>query len=239
MKPFKIILLLARPAAGKSEVIDFLSHLPADERLNRFHIGSLIELDDFPMLWAWFEEDAILTRMGRDRLHSDAQGYFLHDYFWSVLIERLNLAYLKIIRDRKSSSENYTVLMEFSRGSQHGGYREAFQHLSPEILSNAAILYIDVSWEESLRKNKRRYNPEKPDSILEHGLEDEKLEKLYRDSDWDQLINNSPDFLTVQGIRIPYVVFENHDDVTTWRGKALEERLEGCLNQLWRLSTNR
>ncbi len=239
MKPFKIILLLARPAAGKSEVIDFLSHLPADERLTRFHIGSLIELDDFPMLWAWFEEDAILTRMGRDRLHSDELGHFLHDYFWNVLIERLNLAYSKIIRDRKSSSENYTVLMEFSRGSQHGGYREAFQHLSPEILNDAAILYIDVNWEESLRKNRQRYNPEKPDSILEHGLEDEKLEKLYRDSDWDQLINNSPDFLTVQGIRVPYIVFDNHDDVTTRRGKALEDRLKGCLNQLWRLSTNR
>ena len=239
MKPFKIILLLARPAAGKSEVIDFLSHLPADERLNRFHIGNLVELDDFPLLWAWFEEDAILTRMGRDRLHSDAQGYYLYDYFWNVLIERLNLAYSKIIRDRKSSSENYTVLMEFSRGSQHGGYREAFQHLSQEILSDAAILYIDVSWEESLRKNRQRYNPEKPDSILEHGLEDEKLEKLYRDSDWDQLINNSPYFLTAQGILIPYVVFDNHDDVTTQRGKALEDRLEGCLNQLWKLSTNR
>ncbi len=30
-----------------------------------------------------------------------------------------------------------------------------------------------------------RYNPDKPDSILEHALEDKKIEFLYKESEWD------------------------------------------------------
>ena len=73
---FDIIFLVARRAAGKSEIIDYLKRTEVDERLRRFHIGAFSEIDDFPMLWTWFEEDAILARMGKPRLHTDADGYF-------------------------------------------------------------------------------------------------------------------------------------------------------------------
>ena len=52
-----------------------------------------------------------------------------------------------------------TTLIEFSRGAEHGGYASAFRHLSEEILDRACVLYIDVPYEESLRKNRRRFNP--------------------------------------------------------------------------------
>ena len=80
-----------------------------------------------------------------------------------------------------------TIILEFSRGKEHGGYKSAFSHLSEEIISGAAILYVDVSWEESLRKNRIRFNPEKPDSILEHSLPDEKLAKMYFETDWNEI----------------------------------------------------
>ena len=174
----EILLLLARPAAGKSEVIHFLKHTPLNEREKRFHVGELTEIDDFPMLWTWFEEDALLEKMGYPRLHTDADGYFLGQHLWDLLIERMGLEYLKKQRDVAGFNERYTTLIEFSRGSEHGGYTSAFAHLSREILSRAAVLYIDVSWEESLRKNRKRANPDKPDSILEHSLPDQKLERL-------------------------------------------------------------
>jgi hypothetical protein len=69
MNTFRLILLLARPAAGKSEIMDFLRNLPTEERMTQYHVGALKELDDFPMLWAWFEEDDILSRMGKPRFH--------------------------------------------------------------------------------------------------------------------------------------------------------------------------
>ncbi len=229
---FDTILLIARPGAGKSEILDYLKQTPADERARRFHVGRMEEIDDFPMLWAWFEEDALLQKMGHPRLHSDWDGYFLHQYLWDLLIERIGLEYEKKRRDLPADS-GATFLVEFSRGSEHGGYRSAFEHLSEAILASAAILYVDVSWEESLRKNRRRFNPERPDSILEHGLADAKLERLYKEVDWAEVSRGDPQFLSIQGRRVPYAVFPNEDDVTTGRGEALGQRLEEVLGEVW------
>ena len=230
---FEILLLIARPAAGKSEIIDFFKKTSLPERLQRFHVGKLEEIDDFPMLWTWFEEDALLERMGYPRLHTDSDGYFLGNHLWDLLIERICLEYQKRWRDVPGLAQDYTTLIEFSRGSEHGGYRSAFCHLSPQVLERMAVLYVDVSWEESLRKNKQRFNPEKPDSILEHGLPDTKLERLYRESDWHEVSAADPEYLEIQGRRVPYAVLDNADDVTTARGTALGERLMEVTGWLW------
>lgn len=230
---FKVILLIARPGAGKSEIIAYLKNVPLEERIKRFHIAQIDEIDDFPMLWTWFEEDAILKKMGHPAIHTDEDGYFLHRYLWDVLIERIGLEYGKRMRDITKYNDNYTTLVEFSRGTEHGGYRSAFTHLSHEIIEKMAVLYVDVSWEESLRKNRSRFNPAKPDSILEHGLSDEKLEHLYKESDWEEVSKRDKKYLSIQGHNVPYVVFENNDDVTSRAGAALGERLEVQLSELW------
>lgn len=228
---FDTLILIARPAAGKSEIINYLKLCPREERLARFHIGEFLEVDDFPMLWTWFEEDALLEQRGKPRLHTTPDGYFLEQHLWDLLIRRLCLEHQKIRRDHASE----TIIMEFSRGSEHGGYRSAFAHLTPEVLANAAILYLQVSWEESLRKNRARFNPARPDSILEHGLPDAKLEKLYRHVDWAEITNQPKGILTIQGVSVPFVVFDNEDDVTTAQGAALGERLGQVLDELWDL----
>ncbi len=65
MEPISPVLILnARPAAGKSEIIAFLHSLDETERRDRFHLGRIVEIDDFPMLWTWFEEDTLLAEMG-------------------------------------------------------------------------------------------------------------------------------------------------------------------------------
>jgi hypothetical protein len=236
MKPtFDILLLIARPAAGKSEVIHYLKNTPLSERQARFHVGKLEELDDFPMLWTWFEEDALLEQMGYPRLHTDAGGYFLGNHLWDLLIERIGLDYQKKLRDVPGLTEDYTTLVEFSRGSEHGGYASAFNHLSRQMAERMAVLYLDVSWEESLRKNRKRFNPNKPDSILEHSLPDAKLERLYKEVDWAEVSAEDPQYLTVQGLKVPYVVFDNSDDVTSRGEEELGQRLEGCLQKLWSL----
>jgi len=58
-------------------------------------------------------------------------------------------------------------------------YADIMQSLSIPALGPSAIgarpstIYIDVTWEESLRKNRLRFNPQRPDSVLEHSLPDE------------------------------------------------------------------
>lgn len=232
---FDVLLLIARPAAGKSEVIDYLKNTSLPDRVRRFHVGQIDEIDDFPMLWTWFEEDALLEKMGHPRLYTDQDGYFLNIYLWDLLIERIGLEYQKRCKKIAGDVDEYTTLVEFSRGKQHGGYRRAFTHLDAQMLEKTAVLYIDVPWEESLRKNRKRYNPEKPDSILEHSLPDRKLEHLYKEIDWEEISSKNPQFLEIKGQQVPYVVFQNADDVTTERGNALGQRLEEKLNSLWTL----
>lgn len=235
---FNIILLIARPGAGKSEIIDYLKKIPLETRINRYHVGRFKEIDDFPMLWTWLEEDEILEKMGYPRLHSDSNGYFLEQHFWDLLIERIGLEYQKNIRDIPNYAQSYTTIIEFSRGNEHGGYQTAFSHLFPEMLNKMATLYIDVSWEESLRKNRKRFNPNKPDSILEHALPDSKLERLYKEIDWYEVSKKDPRYLSIQDTLVPYVVFDNSDDVTTKKGDVLGDRLEKSLNQLWKIYKN-
>ena len=235
---FDIILLIARPAAGKSEIIQHLRLTSRQHRFQQYHINEFEEIDDFPMLWTWFEEDDILSNMGYPRLHSDEQGYFLGDHLWHVLIERINLEYAKKLRDQPDYHQHKTTIIEFARGTAHGGFKGAFQHLSRQIVERMAILYINVSWEESLRKNRARFNPNRPDSILEHGLSDEKMEALYRNVDWEKIAVKK-DFIKIKGIHVPYVVFENEDDVTTKGGKELSKRLEKSFGDLWGLYVNR
>jgi len=234
-KTFDILLLIARPAAGKSEIIDYLKRTPLEKRIERFHIGQFDEIDDFPMLWTWFEEDALLEKIGQPRLFTDQEGYFLHNSLWDLLIERIGLEYEKKLRNIPEYEEKYSTLVEFSRGSEHGGYRAAFAHLSPRMLQKMAVLYVDVPFEESLRKNRKRFNPDNPDSILEHSLPDEKLIRLYKEVDWEEISKGDDKLLEIQGQQVPYVVFENADDVTTGRGDALGARLENRLDQLWKI----
>ena len=237
---FDVLILIGRPASGKSEIIDLLMHTSAEasaeDRRRRFHVGDVDVLDDFPMLWTWFEEDHILSeRLGQPRLHTGADGYFRYPYLWHLLIERLGLEYGKRLRDEPAFHDRTTTIVEFSRGSEHGGYAGAFSHLAKDLLRRAAVVYVQVSFEESLRKNRRRFNPERPDSILEHSLPDEKLARLYRDDDWATFGPGDSGFLTVGSIRVPTVVFPNEDDVTTGKPDLLAARLEAVLGRLWEL----
>jgi hypothetical protein len=236
---FPLLILNARPAAGKSEIIHYLQSTPEGERIERFHIGALQVFDDFPMLWAWFEEDHILEHVfQRPRLHTTPDGYFVHDDLWHLLIHRLCLAFEKWLRDAPRNAPS-TAIIEFSRGASHGGYRTAYTHLSETVLARASSLYIHVTYQESLRKNRTRFNPEREGSILQHSLPEEKMERLYREDDWESFCAKDPHYLLVDHYRIPYAVFENEDDLTTQPDMRLQQRLQQSLGRLWDLHQQR
>jgi hypothetical protein len=240
-KTFAVIILIGRPAAGKSEVISYLKTVPLKERVKRFHIGEFQEIDDFPILWERFEDDDLMEEMGQPRLITEKEftyegktmpGYvFKNKWFWNFLIKKLNLQYSKMLRDDPAFHEHKTLFIEFARGKEHGGFRDAFSFLSPQVLDHAATLYIKVDWAESLRKNRRRANPDKPDSWLEHSLEDKKMEMLYKESDWDEFASD-PKYLPAGERKIPYAVFENMPEKTD-KLDVLGAHLEEVLGRLW------
>jgi hypothetical protein len=231
------LLLTARPAAGKSEIIKYLKELQPGIRKKEFHIGKIKVIDDFPFLWRWFEEDHLLAKMHKKRLFTDEKGYFKYVHQWDLLIELINLEYMKFIRDTEAIND-YTVIIEFSRGKEHGGYNRAIPLLNDSILKKLSILYVNVSWEESLRKNRKRFNPDRPDSILEHGLPDEKLNHMYSECDFKELSQASSESILINKCDIPYTIFENEDDVTTEYKLELGLRLKDCLDILWKKKRN-
>ncbi len=106
--------------------------------------------------------------------------------------------------------------------------------MSEKILRKTGIVFINVSYEESLRKNRRRFNPAHPDSILEHGLPDSKLERLYKEVDWEEFSKKSPTHIEVKGINVPYVVFQNEPEVTD-KLEELGKALEDVFGRLWKI----
>jgi len=230
---FPVLIITGRPAAGKSEVIDFLKKTPAEERLRRFGIGEFEELDDFVYVWETFEVDDILSRHGKKRLWTDEKYYFTDDFIWNVYIERMNLEYRKKLARDPGYHIKKTVLIEFARGGENG-IREALEFLHDDILRIARLMYIGVSYEESVRKNRRRARKGMEDSILYHSLPDEKMEFYYKTNDWDRLEKEDSKYITVRGFKIPYAVFENMPEKTldpALIGKELDRVAERLRSQ--------
>ena len=236
---FPILILTGRPAAGKSEVIDFLKNSNPRARLEKFRIGAFEELDDFLYVWETFETDDILTRHGRPRLWTDEKYWFKDEFAWDLYLERINLEYRKKIARDPAYHTGKTTLIEFARGGERG-IGHALECLHEEILSRAALVYIRVSYEESVRKNRRRARKGEEDSILYHSLPDEKMEHYYRTNDWEDIALRDPAYIRVKDFRVPYAVFENEPE-KTHDPKLIAAELGRVTERLWgnRLPANR
>ncbi|MCX7750515.1 MAG: hypothetical protein N2320_03015 [Candidatus Bipolaricaulota bacterium] len=200
------LLLLGRPASGKSELIQFLRGLPPEERAQAYHLGALRIADDFPILWQLFREDDLWERVGRGRLHSRRAGEnyaVAGDHVWPFLTLRLveGLA-------QRPAGEGETVIVEFARGGPTA-YRDALSLFSSEILEQAAILYLDVPFAESWRRNLARYDRARRDGILTHSVPREEMERTYAADDWPTLAPNPEGHLAIAGVRVPYVTVPN------------------------------
>lgn len=231
MNNLPILIITGRPAAGKSEVIDFLKKADPKERLDQFHIADFEELDDFVYVWETFEIDDILTRHGKPRIWTDEKYWFKEHFIWNLYIERINLEYRKKLARDPAYHEKKTVLIEFARGGEKG-IMEALGYLHEDILRRATLMYIKVSYEESVRKNHRRARKGEEDSILYHSLPDEKMEFYYKTNDWDKIEAADPGFIDVKGFKIPYAVFQNEPEKTL-DPKLIGQELGKVTTKLW------
>ncbi len=230
---FDLIILIGRPAAGKSEVIDYLKKTPITERALRFHIGDFEEIDDFVYVWETFEIDDILSKHGKPRIWTDDKYWFKDHFIWNLYIERINLSYRKKLAADPNYHNKMTTLVEFARGGENG-FGEAFSYLHEEILKRACIIYINVSYEESVRKNRRRAKTGMEDSILYHSLPDEKMDFYYKINDWEKLTSRDPNYIDIKGYKVPYAVFENEPEKTDDPLK-LGIELERVTSKLWKV----
>lgn len=214
---FANLFVLGRPAGGKSEFIDFMKTCPPDDRAATFGIGRFEEVDDFPWLWeACLEDDAREAR-GESRLVSEktAEGYNItRPKFRGSLVERFNAAITARLLANPRFYDDGTLLIEFARG-RDDGFRESLDRFQPETLERAAILYIDVSFEESFRRNNARYKKGREESILFHKVPDRDMLGFFRDNDWSSITGGAPDGrLEVAGVEVPFVSMPNEPEST-------------------------
>ncbi len=236
---FQHLLVLGRPACGKSEFIDFLKHAPEQVRRARLHIGRFEEVDDFPWLWEKFMDDALWVKAGYERLYTEEympgnpgmapKGAKLFDWCMHKFNDVVTGRYLA----RPAFYQDSTLLIEFSRGGSDG-FRRALGVLDRAILERAAIFYIDVSRDESWRRNVARYQEKLRHSILAHMVPRETYDYFYDVNDWHRLTGGaSCGWLDVNGLRVPFVTMNNEPESTD--PVVLEERYAGALGQLWQL----
>jgi len=163
-----------------------------------------------------------------------------------------------------SSLDGQTVVIEFARGGPPGetmpmpdglGYSGSLPHLSQDILSRAAILYIWVAPEESRRKNRARARPDGQGSILFHGTPESVMRAEYSRCDMHHLAETAkvPGTVHVDArvggeFDVPVAIFDNRVDLTTflrndqseWKQEemdAIEAKLVDPCRSLWETYT--
>jgi len=98
-KTFDIVLLLALPASGKSEVRRFLANIEPERLKKEFHIGSNLQLDDFPYVHMMRRIDDELVKLGYIRIFFKAGNRpFQNTKDWGTLIHLLNEDYHDLIK---------------------------------------------------------------------------------------------------------------------------------------------
>lgn len=90
---FDVVLLMALPASGKSEVRNFMANIEGRRLQEEFHIGENLQLDDFPYVHMMNRIDEELVKLGRPRSFYREEGMFKDSRVYGALCHLLNEDY--------------------------------------------------------------------------------------------------------------------------------------------------
>ena len=155
--------------------------------------------------------------------------------FPEKLAEKLEAEAAAMLKEKQDaypdSFDGKTIIIECARGGPDGasmpltgsdGYQYSLPMFCPEILENAAILYIWVTPEESRRKNADRADPNDPGSNLHHGVPLAVMLGEYGCDDMEYLVKTSdvPNTVRVPAhgttYHVPIGIFDNRVDKTSF-----------------------
>lgn len=153
-KPFNIVLLLALPASGKSEVRKYLANIPPETLKNDLHIGENLQLDDFPYVHLMRRIDEELLALGKERLFFQAADKpFSNPKDWGTLIHLINEDYADLMERKieKPESAAQLLALRIEKASIKAGMEPrlskvdtlAIQNIYPKIEKEAADLLRD------------------------------------------------------------------------------------------------
>jgi hypothetical protein len=98
---FDTVLLLALPASGKSEVRKYFATLNPRDCAHDFHIGSTVQLDDFPYVHMMRQIDEALRAVDRPMVFFQAPDKpFIEPRDWGTLVQLINEDHADLLAKR-------------------------------------------------------------------------------------------------------------------------------------------
>lgn len=212
---FGNLFVFGRPASGKSEFIDFIKKTNPSERIEKFNIGLLEELDDYVVLAQKFNEEEIWNKLNGKRKYTymEEGNHIIEDLsLFNFAANRVAHIALNRFADNNEFYKDHTLFIEFSRGIDIG-YKETLDLFNPKIFKKSAIIYIKTSFDECWRRNVARYQEKKKFSILAHMVPWAQMKNFYFYDDWSKLTSDQEaGFLELKGIKVPFVTLDNESE---------------------------
>lgn len=128
-----VLLLLALPASGKSEVRRYLEHLPPETVRADMHLGPTVQLDDYPYVH-------LMRRISQELNHLEADPIFFDDdqspwndpHDWLTLIHLVNEDFARLATREPADASPAALLDRFDRARRLAGTTEPFGVMDPE-----------------------------------------------------------------------------------------------------------
>lgn len=109
---FDIVLLIALPASGKSEVRHYMSSMDPERLKKEFHIGENLQLDDFPYVFMMRRIDEEMEKLGQPRpFYPTNESPFFDGRDWGTLVHLLNEDYRDMRSHRVVTTDSAAELL--------------------------------------------------------------------------------------------------------------------------------
>ncbi len=162
-KHLDILLLLALPASGKSEVRTYLASLSPAECEEHFGIGHTVQLDDFPYVHLMRRISDELVARGHDGPYFRSSALpFREPLDWGTLIELMNEDYHDLVTGHRPAptSPARWISERFDRARGKVGAPLVFKDLDPALRGE-----IEAALETECRDLLDQKNAAHPESL--------------------------------------------------------------------------
>jgi hypothetical protein len=165
-KLFKVILLVALPASGKSELREFLNHMPKEKLRDEFHIGETVQLDDFPYVHFMRCIDNELEKLNQARIFYEGETPFIDGRDWGTLCSLLNEDYKDLLSKASPAYDSASELLfeRIDRAAEKAGIAKRLSKLDKSIRKNIAKALEQEA--EKIMSNKRKNSKAKYQTVV-------------------------------------------------------------------------
>ena len=149
-----VLLLLALPASGKSEVRRYMGYLSPEQCRDEMHMGPTVQLDDYPYVHLMRRVSQELRKRNHDGVFFDSDDKPMKDgRDWGTLIELLNEDFDDLVQRRKAvaPSAGAWLLDRFDRARARAGAAAPFAGL-PAALRAEVVRAVDPEASNLLRE---------------------------------------------------------------------------------------